>query len=162
MILLRHCFEQLQHCSSIAMLCCAKNRRCESSRVTSPLSNTNLAVSSHILVGVAQKCLCLIFLFNPHPILPIITLPDQTDGGWELMKWSPKMSSTLLHVSSTSVLRVASPLLKAWIKVCNKGLFWDPCFIWFTPLWLERSLSATVFSTTYMRMTPKLPNICLV
>ena len=50
------------------MLCCAKNRRCESSRVTSPLSSTNLAVSSHILVGVAQKWLCLIFLFNPHPI----------------------------------------------------------------------------------------------
>ena len=35
--LLRHCFEWLQHCSNIAMLCCAKNRRCESSRVTSPL-----------------------------------------------------------------------------------------------------------------------------
>ena len=27
----------LQHCSNIATLCCAKNRRCESSRVTSPL-----------------------------------------------------------------------------------------------------------------------------
>ena len=36
-ILLRHCFEWLQHCSNIATLCCAKNRRCESSRVTSPL-----------------------------------------------------------------------------------------------------------------------------
>ena len=37
--LLRHCFEQLQHCSNIATLCCAKNRRCESTsgRVTSPL-----------------------------------------------------------------------------------------------------------------------------
>ena len=31
--LLRHCFEWLQHCSSIVTLCCAKNRRCESSRV---------------------------------------------------------------------------------------------------------------------------------
>ena len=39
--LLRHCFEWLQHCSSIATLCCAKNRRCESSRVTSPLSNSD-------------------------------------------------------------------------------------------------------------------------
>ena len=37
--LLRHCFEWLQHCSSIATLCCAKNCRCESSRVTSPLEN---------------------------------------------------------------------------------------------------------------------------
>ena len=36
--LLRHCFEWLQHCSSIATLCCSKNRRCESSRVTSPLN----------------------------------------------------------------------------------------------------------------------------
>ena len=33
--LLRHCFEWLQHCPSIATLGCAKNRRCESSRVTS-------------------------------------------------------------------------------------------------------------------------------
>ena len=34
--LLRHCFEWLQHCSNIAKLCCAENRRCRSSRVTSP------------------------------------------------------------------------------------------------------------------------------
>ena len=35
-ILLRHCFEWLQHCSNIATPCCTKNRRWESSRVTSP------------------------------------------------------------------------------------------------------------------------------
>ena len=35
--LLRRCFELLQHCSSIKTLCCAKNPRCESPRVTSPL-----------------------------------------------------------------------------------------------------------------------------
>ena len=35
--LLRHCFEWLQHCSNIATLCCAKNGRCKSSRVTPPL-----------------------------------------------------------------------------------------------------------------------------
>ena len=34
--LLRHCFEWLQHCSNIVTLCCAKTRRCESLRVTSP------------------------------------------------------------------------------------------------------------------------------
>ena len=34
---LQHCFELLQHCSSITTLCCAKNPRCESPRVTSPL-----------------------------------------------------------------------------------------------------------------------------
>ena len=31
--LLRHCFEWLQHCSNIATMCCAWNRRFESSRV---------------------------------------------------------------------------------------------------------------------------------
>ena len=35
--LLPHCFEWLQHCSNIATLCCAKNRRFESSLVRSPL-----------------------------------------------------------------------------------------------------------------------------
>ena len=30
--LLRHSFEWLQHCSDIATLCCAQNRRCESCR----------------------------------------------------------------------------------------------------------------------------------
>ena len=34
--LLPHCFEWFQHCSNITTLCCAKNRRCESSRVTLP------------------------------------------------------------------------------------------------------------------------------
>ena len=34
--LLRHCFEWLQLCSSIATLCCAKNRRCESSLAAKP------------------------------------------------------------------------------------------------------------------------------
>ena len=33
---LRHSFKWLQHCSNIATLCCAKNRRCESSSVASP------------------------------------------------------------------------------------------------------------------------------
>ena len=39
--LLRHCFEWLHHCSNIATLCCTRNRRRESSRVTSPLDNTD-------------------------------------------------------------------------------------------------------------------------
>ena len=36
-VLLRHCFEWLQHCSSIATLYWTKSRLCESSRVASPL-----------------------------------------------------------------------------------------------------------------------------
>ena len=35
--LLRPCFGWLQHCSRVATLCCAKNRRFKSSRVTLPL-----------------------------------------------------------------------------------------------------------------------------
>ena len=31
--LLQNCFECFQHCSNISALCCAKNRRCESSRL---------------------------------------------------------------------------------------------------------------------------------
>ena len=33
---LQHCLEWLQHCTNIAALCCVKNRRCESARVTTP------------------------------------------------------------------------------------------------------------------------------
>ena len=32
-----YCFEWLQHCFNIATMCCAENRRCESSRLTSSL-----------------------------------------------------------------------------------------------------------------------------
>ena len=34
--LLQHWVEWLQHCSNIATLCCAKDRRCESYRVIVP------------------------------------------------------------------------------------------------------------------------------
>ena len=44
--LLRHCFGWLQHCSNIATLYCAKNRRCESSRVTSPLKQKKSSCGS--------------------------------------------------------------------------------------------------------------------
>ena len=37
-LLVKLCFEWFQHCSNIATLCCAKNRLCESSRVTLPLN----------------------------------------------------------------------------------------------------------------------------
>ena len=43
-----NCFEWLRHCSNIAALCCAKNRRCESSpRVTSPLDQFRKAVEKY-------------------------------------------------------------------------------------------------------------------
>ena len=58
-ILLRHCFEWLQHCSSIATLCCAKNRRCESSHVTSPLHKPENSISKKVrerkLLGVFSE-----------------------------------------------------------------------------------------------------------
>ena len=46
--LLQHCFEWQQHCSNIATLFCAKNRRCESSRVTLTQAFT---VSVTLLLG---------------------------------------------------------------------------------------------------------------
>ena len=36
---LQHCCDVVSNCFNIATLCCAKNRRCESSRVTSPLAS---------------------------------------------------------------------------------------------------------------------------
>ena len=51
--LLRHCFEYLQHYSNIATLCCAKNRRCESSRVTSLLRHVCL-ISEYISLSWAE------------------------------------------------------------------------------------------------------------
>ena len=65
-LLRHHCFEWLRHCSNTAALCCAKNRRCESSRVTAPLEkllrNTlvfyivyHAAKSESILVSMKQN-----------------------------------------------------------------------------------------------------------
>ena len=73
---LQHCFEWFQHCSNIATLCCAKNRRCESSRVTLPLNTALIykktshadVVSSYragfvfiLLLTPLQKSMSLIF-----------------------------------------------------------------------------------------------------
>ena len=66
-MLLRHCFEQLQHCSSIAMLCCAKNRRCESSRVTSPLSKLYKFGSIERHPGWCRSKMPLLNPFAPEP-----------------------------------------------------------------------------------------------
>ena len=45
----------LQHCSNIATLCCAKNRRCESSRVTSPLALHDFIFCSHKLLNIISR-----------------------------------------------------------------------------------------------------------
>ena len=49
-MLLRHYVEWLQHCSNIATLCCAKNRRCEWSFVTSPLLSIYLFMYLQYLI----------------------------------------------------------------------------------------------------------------
>ena len=54
-IALQHCFEWLQHCSSIATLCCAKNRRRESSRVTSPLALHDFIFYSNKLLNIISR-----------------------------------------------------------------------------------------------------------
>ena len=53
--LLRHCFEWLQHCSSIATLCCTKNRLCESSRVTLPLALHDFIFCSNKLLNIISR-----------------------------------------------------------------------------------------------------------
>ena len=54
--LLRHCFEWLQHCSDITTLCCAINRRRESSRATSPFKVAYVRCAT-------THCLLLLSLF---------------------------------------------------------------------------------------------------
>ena len=50
----------LQHCSSIATLCCAKNRRrCDSSRVTSPLALHDFIFCSNKLLNFISRALLL-------------------------------------------------------------------------------------------------------
>ena len=53
--LLRHCFERSQHCSTIATLCCAKNRRCELSRVTWRKKDALGTGTIHVSYGEANK-----------------------------------------------------------------------------------------------------------
>ena len=54
--LLRDCFEWLQHCPNIASLCCVKNQRCESSRVTLPLRNNALISLTRSGSAVLGRC----------------------------------------------------------------------------------------------------------
>ena len=51
-ILLRYCFKGLPHCSNIVKLCCAKNRRCQSSRVKSPLHGLVQYVSRVLILAI--------------------------------------------------------------------------------------------------------------
>ena len=73
--LLRHCLEYLQHCSNIATLCCAKNRCCESYRVTSsPLGLVAFIwkVSfwqKPIIRSLHKKTKCAVTLNQPFPVL---------------------------------------------------------------------------------------------
>ena len=53
--LLPHGFEWLQHCSNIAMLCCAKNRRCQSSCVTTMTATaTKMAKKQQICTSLHE------------------------------------------------------------------------------------------------------------
>ena len=73
--LLRYCLEYLQHCSNIATLCCAKNRCCESYRVTSsPLGLVAFIwkVSfwqKPIIRSLHKKTKCAVTLNQPFPVL---------------------------------------------------------------------------------------------
>ena len=54
--IVRHCLEQLQHCSNIATLSCAKNRRCESYRVTSPLVTRFMEEMQYVFSSTFFHC----------------------------------------------------------------------------------------------------------
>ena len=67
--LLRYCFKWLQHCSNIAKLCYAKNRRYELSRLTSPSDFLRLPYvrtrwtdqASHKANSITELCLTSTF-----------------------------------------------------------------------------------------------------
>ena len=61
-ILLRHCFEWLQHCSNIATMCCAKNRGCKSSRLTSPRHEEN--TRNYIILCMLELSLETVIIFG--------------------------------------------------------------------------------------------------
>ena len=167
MILLRHCFEQLQHCSGITTLCCAKNHRCESSRVTSPLSNTNLAVLRHInrekaslLVGVTEKCLCLSFLFDPlspnsdpQPISSSNNTTWSNRWGMRINEMITKDEQYLTSCKQYICVESSKFSLKRLDQGVSRGSVLGPL------LYLVYTSS---IGKILMRMTPKLPNICLV
>ena len=88
----QYCFEWLQRCSNIARLCCAKNRRCVSSRVTSPLvvqwrqrnvQKSVMHVQSCCFVNLIllhfscfgccrlRRCLCSLLLWNWFLVLDL-------------------------------------------------------------------------------------------
>ena len=71
--LLWRCFEWLQHCSNTATLCCAENRRCKSSRVTSPLSNDDDKenVKKQLVLWAKQQLYTCITLFGTFPWRPL-------------------------------------------------------------------------------------------
>ena len=89
--LLRHCFEWLQHCSNIATLCCAKSRRCESSRVASPI----LSKTTTLYVHHAFLYISLLSLHDYSVKMPNFTFMDdvkkhrspQPVPGSQIVQW---------------------------------------------------------------------------
>ena len=66
---LRHYFEQLQHCSNIATLCCAKYCCCELSCVTSPLQ-VDLLPENKQQMGMLEVTRTAVFAFVRNQMLP--------------------------------------------------------------------------------------------
>ena len=66
-------FEWCQHCSNIAMLWFAENRRCKSSPVTSPLGNDddNENVKKQLVLWAKQQLYTCIMLFSTFPWRPL-------------------------------------------------------------------------------------------
>ena len=147
--LLRHCFERWQHCSNIPTLCCAKNRRCESSPVTSPLWDYDGAGGN----GHVQKAIGLMSktatLHLRHAFL-YISLPSLHNYDVKWLKLRLLESGNGKAINSTTILvwtRARSPLLSSNLNslLFTNRVTWDICEI----VWLER-MRSLFFSDVFM------------
>ena len=95
--LLRHCFQWLQHCSNIAMMCCAWNCRYESCGVMSPLRRT-WPRDNNFLFSFSELRACLHGGVGPH-------VSEVTCGG------SPRLTCKRDHIKMRDYMdrRVTSP-----------------------------------------------------
>ena len=86
--LLRDCFKWLQHCSNIATLCCAKNRRYESSRVTSPLEWMELRRTQSVFSVITRVLSSAINLCKT-------SAPEQERFDFRLQAWNSPVPPNL-------------------------------------------------------------------
>ena len=176
--LAQHGVEMLEQCcnyskqcrNNVATPCCAKNRRCESSRVTSPLRPSYTLLLWRNCRMCLQKILFLVFMFAfIFSLLLIFTWPltfliNYRTAAMEVSIFSSNeirlpSSFSVVHVSlniknnvekDTTFLRFSSvafglPYLLIISNVTNNEIAWisSDCFESFSPLsnvWIDQPL----------------------